>query len=60
MGVVYLVAATALGGLFIWYAVQLLRSATPERAMRLFTFSISYITLLFGAMALDQLVRSGF
>ena len=28
-------------------------------AMRLFTWSITYITLLFGAMAVDQLVRSG-
>ena len=28
-------------------------------AMRLFTWSITYITLLFGAMALDQLLRSG-
>jgi len=60
MGLLYLGAAIGLGGAFTWYAVQLLRSATPERAMRLFTFSISYITLLFGAMALDQLVRSGF
>ena len=60
MGPVYLVAALGLGALFTWYAVQLLRSATPERAMRLFSFSISYITLLFGAMALDQLLRSGF
>jgi protoheme IX farnesyltransferase len=60
MGALYLVAAVGLGGVFTWYAVQLLRSATPERAMRLFTWSISYITLLFGAMALDQLVRSGF
>jgi heme o synthase len=60
MGFLYLGAALALGALFTWYAVQLLRSATPDRAMRLFTFSISYITLLFGAMALDQLVRSGF
>jgi protoheme IX farnesyltransferase len=60
MGAVYLIAALVLGAVFTWYAVQLLRSATPQRAMRLFTFSISYITLLFGAMALDQLVRSGF
>jgi protoheme IX farnesyltransferase len=60
MGALYLGAAVGLGGVFTWYAVQLLRSATPERAMRLFTWSISYITLLFGAMALDQLVRSGF
>ena len=28
-------------------------------AMRLFTWSITYITLLFGAMALDELLRSG-
>ena len=28
-------------------------------AMRLFTWSITYITLLFAAMAIDQLVRSG-
>jgi protoheme IX farnesyltransferase len=60
MGLLYLGAAVGLGAVFTWYAVQLLRSSTPERAMRLFTFSISYITLLFGAMALDQLVRSGF
>jgi protoheme IX farnesyltransferase len=59
MGALYLAAAVGLGALFTWYAVQLLRSATPERAMRLFTFSISYITLLFGAMALDQLLRTG-
>jgi protoheme IX farnesyltransferase len=59
MGVVYLAAALVLGGVFTWYAVQLLRSATPARAMRLFTWSITYITLLFGAMALDQLLRSG-
>jgi protoheme IX farnesyltransferase len=60
MGALYLTAALVLGGVFTWFAVQLLRSATPERAMRLFTWSITYITLLFGAMALDQLVRSGF
>jgi len=59
MGALYLAAALVLGGVFTWYAVQLLREATPTRAMRLFTWSITYISLLFGAMALDQLVRSG-
>jgi protoheme IX farnesyltransferase len=59
MGPLYLVAALLLGGVFTWYAVQLLRDATPNRAMKLFTWSITYISLLFGAMALDQLVRSG-
>ena len=60
MGALYLTAALVLGGVFTWFAVQLLLSSTPQRAMRLFTWSITYITLLFGAMALDQLVRSGF
>lgn len=59
MGHIYLGAALVLGGIFTWYAVRLLRDATPGAAMRVFTWSISYITLLFGAMALDQLVRSG-
>ncbi|MBW3575091.1 MAG: heme o synthase [Actinobacteria bacterium] len=58
MGPVYLVASVALGAVFTWYAVQLLQAPSPERAMRLFTWSITYISLLFGAMALDQLIRS--
>jgi protoheme IX farnesyltransferase len=57
MGDLYLIAAVALGGVFLWQAVQLLRNATPERAMRLFAYSISYLTLLFAAMAVDQLIR---
>lgn len=59
MGVIYWVAAIVLGAVFTAFSVQLLRDPTPKRAMRLFTWSITYITLLFGAMALDQLVRSG-
>ena len=57
MGDLYLAAAFLLGGVFTYQAVQLQRRATAERAMRLFGWSISYVTLLFGAMALDQLVR---
>jgi protoheme IX farnesyltransferase len=59
MGAVYVTAAVVLGAAFTWLAVALLRDLTPARAMRLFGFSITYITLLFGAMAADQLVRSG-
>jgi protoheme IX farnesyltransferase len=58
MGVVYLASAVLLGGVFVWQAVRLLRECTPERAMRVFGYSISYLTLLFGAMALDQLLRA--
>jgi heme o synthase len=56
MGDIYLAAAIVLGGLFTWHATQLARSGTPERAMRLFGYSITYVTLLFGAMAVDQLI----
>ena len=73
MGHLYLGAAIVLGGVFTWYAVRLLRMPDPRAAisggtaevavrataMRLFTWSITYITLLFGAMAADQLLRTG-
>ena len=59
MGVLYVLAAVLLGAVFTGFAVQLLRDPTPGRAMRLFAWSISYISLLFGAMALDQLLRTG-
>jgi protoheme IX farnesyltransferase len=59
MGWIYGVAAVVLGAVFTAYAVQLLRTGSTAVAMRLFTWSITYVTLLFGAMAADQLVRSG-
>jgi protoheme IX farnesyltransferase len=59
MGGVYVAAALVLGAVFTWYAVRLVRDRDPKAAMRVFTWSISYITLLFGAMAVDQLLRSG-
>ncbi len=57
MGLLYLGAAVVLGAVFLLYAVQLQRESTAARAMKLFTYSISYVTLLFSAMAFDQLVR---
>jgi protoheme IX farnesyltransferase len=59
MGNVYLAAALVLGAVFTAMAVRLVRDANPKLAMRLFTWSITYITLLFGAMAVDELLRSG-
>ena len=56
MGLLYGVAAIVLGAVFTWHAVALARSGTYEKAMRLFAWSITYITLLFGAMAVDQLL----
>jgi heme o synthase len=60
MGGLYITAAIVLGAIFTFYTVKLLRDGSPAFAMRVFTYSISYITLLFGAIALDQLVRTGF
>jgi heme o synthase len=59
MGAIYWVSAIVLGAVFTAFAVRLLQDPTPKRAMRLFSWSITYVTLLFGAMALDVLVRFG-
>ena len=59
MGDVYLGSALVLGAVFTGLSLQLIRKTTPAAAMRLFSYSITYISLLFGAMALDQLLRSG-
>lgn len=62
MGNLYVVAAAVLGGVFTWFAIAVVRTPAPQvtnAAMRLFGWSITYITLLFGAMALDQLLRWG-
>ncbi len=56
MGLIYDVAATGLGAVFLLFAIRVLRSPTITNSMRLFGWSITYLTLLFGAMTLDQLV----
>ena len=60
MGVVYLITAIAMGAIFTLFSFQVMTNPTKKSAMRLFGFSISYITILFSLMAVDQLVRSGF
>jgi protoheme IX farnesyltransferase len=59
MGITYYVAAVVLGAVFTALAVQVLRRPEPALAMRLFGWSITYVTLLFGAMAADEIVRNG-
>jgi len=61
MGPIYLVAAIVLGAIFLWRAWVLWRQGTsPERstaqAIRLYRWSIVYLTLLFAAIALDVIV----
>jgi len=58
MGLLYAAAAVVLGALFLVYAVRLHREGTPRAAIGLFRYSITYLTLLFVAMAADVLVRA--
>lgn len=63
MGWIYLIAAIGIGAMFTGGAVQMVREADPARleklAIRYFSFSITHLTVLFGAVAIDQLVGWG-
>jgi protoheme IX farnesyltransferase len=61
MGAIYLVAAVVLGTIFLRQAYGLWRQGSSEEAstagaIRLYRYSISYLTLLFAAIAIDALV----
>jgi protoheme IX farnesyltransferase len=61
MGAIYLGAAVVLGAIFLWQAYGLWRRGASEEAstagaIRLYRYSISYLTLLFAAVALDALL----
>jgi protoheme IX farnesyltransferase len=56
MGPLYTVGAVFLGGLFTLQSARLKADPTPERAMGLFRFSITYVSVLFALMAVDALV----
>jgi protoheme IX farnesyltransferase len=56
MGLLYLVSALVLGAVFGAFALAVRRDPGERTAMRLFTYSITYITLLFGAITLDVVV----
>jgi heme o synthase len=59
LGWIYGITAASVGAVFLWGAIDLGRRPSLPRSMRLFAFSITYITLLFGALTLDVLVRHG-
>jgi protoheme IX farnesyltransferase len=61
MGAIYLGAAVVLGAIFLWQAYGLWRRGASEEAstvgaIRLYKYSISYLSLLFLAVAVDALV----
>ena len=54
-GLIYLLAAAALGGRFLWYAIRMYREPDQlELPMRTFRFSITYLGILFAALLLDH------
>ena len=59
LGWIYGITAGVLGALFLAGTIALERNPTASASMRLFGFSITYVTLLFGAMSLDVFVEYG-
>jgi protoheme IX farnesyltransferase len=55
-GLIYVSAALVLGAVFLLHAFRLWRGTSTSAASALFRYSIIYLALLFGAMAVDGLV----
>ncbi|HSU77922.1 MAG TPA: heme o synthase [Burkholderiales bacterium] len=53
-GLAYLVAALALGGFFIGYALRIYFNYSDALAQRTFRYSIAYLALLFTALLVDH------
>ena len=63
LGWVYAISATVLGAMFTFYALRLYQHARNDKAdvaeaMKMFHFSITYLSALFILMAVDVLVRN--
>ncbi len=59
MGALYMAVAAGAGAVFTGLAIGVVRRPDPARAMRLFSWSISYVVVVFGALAADELIRNG-
>mgnify|MGYP003338083952 CR=1 FL=1 len=57
LGWVYGLAAGVLGAAFLAGTIALALKPTPAGSMRLFSFSISYLSIVFVALTVDVLVR---
>ena len=53
-GLIYLVTAIISGAAFLWYAIKLKKDNDIELPMRVFRFSIHYLTILFTALLIDH------
>ncbi len=59
MGLIYLAGALLLGGLFLAQAFQMWREGTDRRAIRLYRYSITYLSALFALVVVDVLLPLG-
>ena len=57
LGWLYGIAAVILGAGFVYGVIDLARHPSAKRSMRVFAYSITYVTVLFVAMAVDVLIR---
>jgi heme o synthase len=57
LGLVYVVAALVSGAAFLTFAYRLKANQDVKTAMTLFHWSISYLSVLFCAMAIDQFIH---
>ncbi len=53
-GLIYVTAAIALDGVFLYYAIRIYRDYSDRLAQTTFRYSILYLTLLFAALLLDH------
>jgi protoheme IX farnesyltransferase len=58
VGAIYVATAVITGIGFVWQAERLRREPSPERAIKLFTYSNTYLALIFASVAIDTLVRA--
>ena len=56
-GWIYGVTAAVMGGAFLWGTIALGRTNSASASMKLFSFSISYISVLFVALTVDVFFR---
>jgi protoheme IX farnesyltransferase len=53
-GLIYLVSALALDGVFLYYAVKIYVAYSDRLAQKTFKYSILYLALLFTALLIDH------
>ena len=56
-GLIYLISVIILNGLFLSYAIRMMRAESSQIAMKTFGFSILYLMLLFAALLIDHYWR---